>query len=140
MKGDFELVQHTADIGLRAYGIDLTQAFANAARGMFSVITDIEKINEVIYRDVEVAAPDRESLLVEWLNELVFLFDTEMVLFRRFHIEELTEKKLTARCYGEKIDRSRHELKRGIKAATYHMLKIEQENNYHYRIQVLFDV
>ena len=140
MNKDFEVIEHTADIGIRAFGIDLAGAFVNAARGMFSLITDLDKINEAIYRDVEVTAPDRETLLVEWLNELIFLFDTEQLLFKRFYIGALTETGLKARCYGEKVDKSRHELKRGIKSATYHMLKVEQKTDYEYRVEVLFDI
>jgi SHS2 domain-containing protein len=140
MNKDFELIGYTADAGIRASGRDLSQAFANAARGMFSLIIDIEEVNEVIFRDVEVAAPDKETLLVEWLNELVFLFDTEMLLFKRFHIGALTETLLKARCYGEKIDRSRHEIKRGVKSATYHDLKVERLNDGSCRVQVLIDL
>ena len=140
MNKDFELIDHTADIGIRAYGIDLPQAFANAARGLFSLITDLDRINETLYRDVEITAPDRETLLVEWLNELIFLFETELILLKRFNIRTLSEKTLKARCYGEKIDKSRHELKRGIKSATYHMLNIEMENSYAYRVEVLLDI
>jgi SHS2 domain-containing protein len=140
MNKDFELIDHTADIGIRAYGVDLSQAFANAARGLFSLITDLDKINENLYREVEITAPDRETLLVGWLNELIFLFDTELILFKRFNISTLSEKTLKSRCYGEKIDKSRHELKRGIKSATYHMLNIEMENSYAYRVEVLLDI
>ncbi len=140
MNKEFEVIEHTADIGIRAFGIDLAGAFANAARGMFSLITDLNKINEAIYRDVEVAAPDRETLLVEWLNELLFLFDTEQLLFKRFYIGALTETGLQARCYGERVDKSRHELKRGIKSATYHMLKVERKTDYEYRVEVLLDI
>jgi SHS2 domain-containing protein len=140
MKKDFELISYTADAGVRASGRDLPQAFANAARGMLSLIIDIEKVNEVIFRDVEVAAPDKETLLVEWLNELVFLFDTEMLLFKRFHIGTLTETLLKARCYGEKIDRSRHEIKRGVKSATYHDLKVEYLKDGSCQVQVLIDL
>jgi SHS2 domain-containing protein len=140
MNKDFEVIEHTADIGIRAYGIDLSRAFINAARGMFSLITDIDKVYENLYRDVQVTAPDKEALLVEWLNELIFLFDTEMVLFSRFHIEALSDTEIKARCWGEKIDKSRHELKRGIKSATYHMLKVEQKTDYKCQVQVLFDI
>jgi SHS2 domain-containing protein len=107
---------------------------------MFSLITDLAKVNEVLYRDVEITAPDREILLVKWLNELVYLFDAELILFTRFHIGTLTDTGLQARCYGEKVDKSRHELKRGIKSATYHMLKVEKKNDYDYQVQVLFDI
>jgi SHS2 domain-containing protein len=140
MGKDFELIEHTADTGIRAYGIDLSQAFASAARGMFSLITDPDKLNEVIYRDVEVIAQDKETLLVGWLNELIFLFDTENILFKRFHVNELTDTSLKARCFGEKVDKSKHELKTGIKAATYHMLEVEKENEYNYHVQVIFDL
>ena len=140
MNKDFVIVDHTADIGIQAFGTDLHQTFANAGKGMFSLITDLDKIEEVIHRDVSVTASDLEALLVEWLNELIFLFDTEMLLFRRFHIESITDTEIKARCYGEKVDRSRHNLKIGIKSATYHMLEVAKENGNGYRARVLFDV
>jgi SHS2 domain-containing protein len=138
MKKDFEVIDHTADIGLRAFGADLPEAFANAARGMFSLITNLDSIREVICKDLKVEAPDKEVLLVEWLNELLFYFDTEQILFRRFDIDSLTETEVRARCYGEKTDRSRHILKMGIKSTTYHLLKVEKKKRY--RVQVLFDI
>jgi SHS2 domain-containing protein len=140
MNKDFEVIEHTADIGIRAYGVDISRAFVNAARGMFSLITDIDQVNEVLYRDVQATAPDKEALLVEWLNELIFLFDTELVLFTRFHIQTLSDREIKSRCWGEKIDKSRHELRRGIKSATYHMLKVEQKTDYLCQVQVLFDI
>ena len=138
MEKDFELIEHTADIGIRAYGVNKPEAYANAARAMFSLIADPDKIREVSYRDVKVTAPDREILAVEWLNELVYLFDAEQMLFKRFDITELTDTGLKARCYGERVDKSRHEIKIGIKSATYHMLKVEQNDRY--QVQVLFDI
>jgi SHS2 domain-containing protein len=138
MKREFEIIEHTADIGIRVFGVDIKEAFINAAKGMFSLITEPAGINEVLFRDVVVTATDSEFLLVEWLNELIYLFDVEYLLFSRFDILKLTDTELNARCYGEAVDRSRHELKTGIKAATYHMLKIE--HNGLYRAQVLFDI
>lgn len=140
MKKDFELISYTADIGIQARGMDFAQAFENAARGMFSLVTGPEKINETVYRDIAVNAPDREALLVEWLNELIYLFDTEMLLFKRFHIANWQEDSLRARCYGEKIDKSRHEIKRGIKAATYHKLKVEKLADGVCQVEVLLDI
>jgi len=140
MVKDFEIIEHTADVGIQAYGIDLSRAYANAAVGMFSLITDIDRINEVLYRDVEVTATDQAALLVAWLNELLFLFDTEWLLFKRFYISILNETMLKARCYGEKVDKPRHQLNRGIKSATYHMLKVEKINEYAYRVQVILDI
>jgi SHS2 domain-containing protein len=138
MEKDFEILNHTADVGIIAYGADLRQAFANAAKGLFSLITELDDVEEVLHRDVGLTATDEESLLVEWLNELVYQFDTEGIVFKRFDIIQLNSTHLKARSYGEKIDSSRHKLKIGVKAATYHMLKVEKNNGC--RVQVLFDI
>ncbi len=138
MDKEFTILDHTADVGIIAYGGDMKEAFANAARGMFSLITDLDSIEESEYRDVELTVSDEESLLVEWLNELIYLFDVENMVFRRFSISRLTRTSLKARIYGQKVDTARHEIKTGIKAATYHMLSIERDDVN--RVQVLFDI
>ncbi len=135
---DFELIEHTADVGIMAYGADVKEAFTNAARGMFSLIVDLECIRETEYRDIEVTAPDIESLLVTWLNELIYLFDAENMLFSRFDITELGMDRLSARAYGEPVDEARHRLKTGIKAATYHMVEVDRSKGG--RVRVLFDI
>ena len=138
MEKDFELIDHTADIGIIAYGADMKQAFANAARALFSLITDLEDVKEVLHQDTELTATDKEGLLVEWLNELIYQFDAENMLFKRFDITELNNTQLKARSYGEKVDRLRHKLKIGVKAATYHMLRIDKEDGC--KVQVIFDI
>ena len=138
MEKDFEVIDHTADVGIIAYGADLGQVFANAARALFSLITELDDVEEKLERDIKLSAPDRESLLVAWLNELICLFDTENILFRRFVINKLEDTRLVARSYGEKVDSTRHRLKTGVKAATYHMLEIGQDNGC--RARVLFDI
>jgi len=138
MLRDFEIMEHTADVGVVAYGTSIDEAFANAGRGLFSLITDLESVYERDYRDIEVTAPDQDSLLVAWLNELIYLFDAEGMLFNRFDITEISSTCLKARAYGEVADSTRHRLKTGVKGATYHMLKVDSSNGT--RVQVLFDV
>jgi SHS2 domain-containing protein len=133
----FELIEHTADMGLKAYGKSLEEAFANAAYGMFSIIAGLHEVREVESRRVEVNAADMEGLLFEWLNSLLYFFDVEMLLFRRFEIIEFGEGRLVAECFGEKYDPSRHHLKTGVKSATYHMLEVDRKKK---RVQVIFDV
>ncbi len=133
----FRLIEHTADTGLIAYGKTLPEAFANAAYGMFSIVTDLDKVKETESREVEVAGNDLQGLLFEWLNRLVYLFDVEMLLLKRFEISKFGETVLKATCYGEKFDRSRHEINIGIKSATYHQMKIDKEKN---TVQVIFDI
>ena len=133
----FELIEHTADVGLIAYGRTLAEAFANAGYGMFSIIADLDTVEEIESRRVEISEDDPEALLFEWLNSLLYFFDVEMILFKRFDIIDLEGSQLAAVCYGEKYDPSRHHLKTGVKSATYHMLKVDREKN---QVQVIFDV
>ncbi|MBE0415909.1 MAG: archease [Dehalococcoidia bacterium] len=134
----FEVIDHTADIAIAAYGADLRGAFANAAYALFSLMVDLEDVGDALCHEVEVTAADREELLVAWLNELIYLFEVENVLFKRFEIGELTKTRLRASCYGEKIDHERHKIKIAVKAATYHMLKVDEGDGF--RVQVLFDI
>ena len=133
----FELIEHTADVGLIAYGETLAEAFANAAYAMFSIIAELDVVQETESRRVEISEEDWEGLLFEWLNNLLYLFDVEMLLFKRFDIMEFGDSRLYATCHGEKYDPSRHHLKTGVKSATYHMLKVDREKN---QVQVIFDV
>ena len=133
----FQLVEHTADTGLIAYGTTLAEAFANAGYGLFSIIAELKPVREGESRTLELKEDDAEALLFEWLNSLIYLFDVEMILFKRFDITYLDEQCLKAKCYGEKYDPSRHHLKIGVKAATYHMLKVDREKN---QVRVIFDV
>jgi len=138
MAKEFEIVDHTADVGIRAYGASMNQAFANAAKALFSLIAELDNVDEVLHRDIELVAPDQESLLVEWLNELIYIFDAENIIFKRFNITQLNNTRLKARSYGEKVNSSKHKLKIGVKAATYHMLKVDKTNGC--QVQVLFDI
>jgi len=133
----FALIEHTADTGLVAYGQTLAEAFANAAYGMFAIIADIGTVKEVERRTVELGEEDSESLLFEWLNRLLYFFDVETLIFRRFEITGFDEYHLRASCYGEKYDPSRHHIKIGVKSATYHMLEVDKKKN---RVRVIFDV
>ena len=133
----FRLIEHTADTGLIAYGNSLAEAFANAAYGLFSIIADLNRVRKVESRTVTVSAGDVESLLFEWLNNLIYIFDVEYLLLKRFEIPEFTEHNLKATCWGERYNPSRHQLKLGVKSATYHMLKVDGKKN---MVQVIFYV
>ena len=139
MRDGFEIIDHTADVAIAAYGADMKKAFSNVALGMFSIMTDIKKVNETFVRDVAVTADEMKVLLVSWLNELLFICEVEKILFKKFDISELNGTRIVAKCYGEKIDPKRHRIKTEIKAATYHMTQIEQKRD-GVRVQVLFDI
>ncbi len=133
----FQLIEHTADVGLIAYGGTLAEAFANAAYGLFSIIAELKTVKEIESRQLELSEEDSEALLFEWLNRLIYLFDVDMLLLKRFDIRDFDGRGLKAICYGEKYDPSRHQLKTGVKSATYHMLKVDKGKN---QVRVIFDV
>ena len=117
----------------------MKQVFANAARGLFSIITELDSVAVTEKRVIQITAPDHEALLVNWLDELIYLFEAKGMLFNRFEITAISNTELRAEAFGEKINLVRHKLKTQVKAATYHMLKIEQIED-GYRAQVIFDV
>lgn len=139
MKKAFEILDHTADVGIIAYGASVEELFSNAARALFSLITELEDVDESLCLDVEVSGDDTEGLLVEWLNELIYLVDARHVLLKRFAIENLSERGVKAGCYGEEFNPAKHKMKRGVKAATYHMLELAKSAD-GYRAQVIFDL
>lgn len=137
----FDIIEHTADIGIATQGKDIKEVFANTAYAMFSLMADLDTVVEKEEREIRVEAEDYEDLLVSWLNELLYYLDTQRLLFRRFEVTELSETRhftLRACAYGERMDPSRHCLGIGVKAATHHMLRVEEGDGW--RVQVIFDV
>jgi SHS2 domain-containing protein len=151
---NFEVIDISGDVGLRAYGEDLKDAFINAAIGMFSLVTDLEMVKEEKAINVSVESDSLEGLVVSWLNELVFYFDTYGFLGKKVSITEFTTPqplvggqqqaslqayKLKASLAGEDFDPERHESKLLVKAATYHRLRIDKKNDI-WEIDVIFDI
>lgn len=135
----YEILEHTADVGLKAFGKTLEEAFENAAEGMFDLITDKSNIEEVGEYTIELTADDLEQLLVDWLSELVFLHSANNLVFGDFNIDLKGEtNKLSANVWGEKFDTSKHGQGVEIKAVTYHMLKVKKKRPF--SVQVLFDI
>lgn len=127
----FEYFDVTADIGFKAYGESLDEAFENAATAMFNIISDtsgVEAENEISF---EVSSQDEVSLLYDFLEELLFYHETEFMLFSEFHVDiKKTDENfnLKARIRGEEIDWDRHERKCEIKAITFHMMDVKRED------------
>ena len=123
----YQIIDHTGEIGVLAHGTTLAQAFGEAATGMFSFMVDLESVDLREARQVELEATDVGALLVAWLNELIYIFDVEGLVFREFQVEETVGPRLKAVCRGERLDPQRHKFSIGPKAATYHMLEVVQE-------------
>ena len=132
----YEELDHTADAGIRAYGATLEDLFENAAAGLFSLITDLEKVRAVGEVKVRVQADDLGSLMVNWLSELLFLHETQRLLLCEFDVA-LDGLTLDAYARGERIDKRRHTLNLVVKAVTYHGLKVDPTKGV---AEVIFDI
>jgi SHS2 domain-containing protein len=135
----FEIFDHTADIGIIVFGKTLEEVFCNAAFGMFSIITELQRVRESKGITLSVEAEDTESLLVGWLSELLFYQNVREMLLKRFEIKEISKKNLLGEAFGEEYDPGRHLLKKEIKTVTYHQLKIEKTRE-GWQAKVIFDI
>ena len=120
-------LRHTADLGWRIRGASLEEIYVHAAQALTATLTDRRRLRGQEVREISAEAPDREALLVAWLNRLLYLYDVEAFLGRDFVIVDLTPEKLTARVSGDIYDPVRHVGKTAVKAATYHHLEITHQ-------------
>jgi SHS2 domain-containing protein len=133
-------IEHTADVGMEVEAPDVESAFALAAASMFDLICDLDSVGEDWQRRVVVHGreDDLGYLLVRWLCELLYVFESERVLLSDFRILHMTPDGIEARVVGERYDSEKHALKVELKAATYHGLVIEQHDGQWF-IRVIFD-
>jgi len=120
----YRTFDHTADLGLEIYGRDEEDLFSNAAFALFDTMTDIESIAFGEKRTVRAEGSDREDLLVNFMRELLSLFNIEGFLVRRFAVYELDEHSLSGEAEGEIFDSEKHGINTEIKAVTYHQVRI----------------
>ena len=129
-------MEHTADCGIRAYGATLSELFANAAAGMFSLITDLDAVKPVGEYEVRVRSKDTEALLFDFLSELLFVHETQKLLLSEFDVR-VADLSVDARARGEKIEKGRHPLHLNLKAVTYHGMIVDEERGV---VEVIFDI
>lgn len=132
---DFVEVEHTADWAIRVRGKTLSELFINVAIGMYSLVVDLPPGKAEIERIVDVEGVDPETLLINWLNELLYHTEMDHEVFSEFVIESFQQTHLQATVRG----RSTHQLKKHIKAATFNDLCIVPTEN-GYEATVVFDV
>ena len=134
----YELIEHTADVGIRVKGADLKDLFKNAAIAMFDIVaarkTEANPPKKII---VKQSADNLEELFINWLNELLYLSATKDLIFSDLQIARLNEKGIEAIAAGS--DMKNYKMNTEIKAATYHQLKLKQIES-GWQAEVIFDV
>ena len=139
---EYEHLPHTADVIVVGYGRTLEEAFANAAKGVFAVITDVKKVEPKECRDVEDQADDLEQALYKWIDDLLLYFDAEGLVFSKFDVRLLKENggyKIVGKACGEPFDPNKHDYGTIVKAMTYAEMKIEKINDC-WRVQFVVDI
>jgi SHS2 domain-containing protein len=136
----FEFFDVTADVGIHSYGKTMEEAFENAALAMFEVMTDTSRIKPSTRKKVEIESEDPSALLYDWLSELIFLHDSENLVFSQFEIQ-ISQRgdnyQLNGSVRGESFDPDKHESREEVKAVTFHLMDIKEENGF--KLQVILD-
>ena len=135
----YEQFDHPSDIGLRARGRSLEELFGNAALGMIELMLDPAGVEEREARQVEVKGDDAEGLLVAWLSEILYAFDAERFAAARAEVVSVGDGRVRGRLGGERFSEARHELRKAIKAVTWHNLKIKKTPT-GYEVSIVLDV
>ena len=136
----YEVIDHTADIGIRVAAENLEELFIRAAEAMFDVmVASKPNLTANINVPIEISAERQDELFVKWLQELLYVFDTRHLVLSSFYIDKLSETMLSGTAKGMKFDELRHELKRQIKAVTYHKLALEKKDDA-WHATVIFDI
>lgn len=130
------MLEHTADVMVKAHGRTVEECFANAAYALYDQMVDASLVLSKVEEEVSVCGHDLESLLYNFLSEFLYLTDAKMLVFGEF---DVTIDGMALRCLarGEHVDRTRHEPRHEVKAITYHMLKVDTEEP---SVTVIFDI
>ena len=137
-RGSFEFIDHTADAGIRVEAPTVEDLFETAALAFSELVTSVDSVDCKVERRFELQEDDIETLLVSWLQELLYLLDTEALVFSRFQVR-LEDLSLEAAAWGEVFDPKIHTVKTEIKAVTYHQLEVARSDQ-GWRAQVIFDI
>lgn len=142
-KEKYEYLYHIADAKFRAYGSTLKEAYENAAIAMFNVMINTSGLGVGESREIEIESPDIKGLLVEWLSELLYLFEVDGIIFSEFKIDKIEETGdgflLKGKASGESIDLLRHNFDTQVKAVTFHDLQVESDKTGRFWVQVVVD-
>jgi protein archease len=135
----FQLLEHTSDVGILARGQTREQALVAASQGLVSILVDPSPFRPIDERYFSAPGPDESAQIVNWLNEILFFFDTEEFVFVEFQIDSWTHDGIVGRARGERFNREHHEFRTAVKAATYHQFESHPSGT-EWEIRVFVDV
>lgn len=128
-----------SELAVRVVGNSQADLFANSAFALFDVMTDLEKIEVKERLPLEVEGADCDDLMVNWMRELLYLYQGSGYLLKEFQIREVKDTLVKADVCGEKIDPDRHDMKKEVTAVAYHQSRMEKTGN-QWTAQLIFEV
>ncbi len=135
----YELIDHTADLGIHVTGQSLAELFETSAHAMFEQIVDISTLSARHSKRMQVIGIDLPDLIINWLRELLFIWSGQECMVQKAHIENINERELSAEILYEAFDAKRHEILTDIKAVTYHGIHVDKTTE-GWRAEIIFDV
>jgi SHS2 domain-containing protein len=139
MRKKYTLIDHTADFGIHVYGSDSKELFANAAWALFDLITEIDKLAGLDSCPIEVSGDDWSDLMVNWLREMLYLWNGKELLVKNARILSLSETELTATVEFDLFNPGRHMINTEIKAVTYHQIQVNSSPS-GWEAMIIFDI
>ena len=126
---NYRLTTRQSELAVRVVGSSQADLFANSAFALFDVMTDVEKIDIKERLPLEVEGMDRDDLLVNWMRELLYLYQRSGYLLKEFVVQEVKDTHIRGEVIGEKFDPDRHEIQREIRAVVSHQSRMEKTGN-----------
>ena len=139
MSEKYQLINHTADFGIRVFGSDAKALFCNAAWALFDVLTETEALTGNDSCVITVSGDDWSDLMINWLREVLFMWNGREKLVKSVQILSLSEKKISAKIFFDAYIPDRHIIKTEIKAVTYHQVYVDSDPS-GWEAGVIFDI
>lgn len=136
----YRLIDHTADFGIHVVGEDLKALFENAADAMFDLIVDHRKARGTQNLDIEIGGDDWPDLMVNWLRELLYLWNGKGLIVKRTDIKFISEYNISAVATVDPYQSAVHDIKEEIKAVTYHQISVQPVGDRNWESTIIFDV
>jgi SHS2 domain-containing protein len=136
----FQLLDHPSDVGILARAPTREEALIEASKGLVSIITNPAGLRPVEERFFKAPGTDEAAQIVNWLNEILFFFDTDGIVFVDFAIDSWTNGEIVGRARGERFDIDRHEFRTAVKAATYHQFESHSTADGGWELRIFVDV
>ena len=135
----YRITKRQSELAVRVVGNSQADLFANSAFALFDVMTDVDKIEIKDRLPLEVEGADRDDLMVNWMRELLYLYQGSGYLLKEFQISEVKDTVVKAEVCGKKIDPDRHEIKQEVAAVAYHQSRMAKTGN-QWTAQLIFEV